>query len=92
MRSRTPTQNAEPVDQAAETGETMMMGLRLVQEGASSGFRTAFCHSLETVFGSQIAHLITVGLLEWHGRGVERALRLTVKGRLLGNQVFLEFI
>lgn len=78
--------------QADDMAETMLMGLRLTQEGVSnSAFRQRFGSDLETVYGEEIAALIELGLLEWHGESRER-LRLTARGRLLANQVFLRFI
>ncbi len=86
------TQNSLKVDRQAEIAETMMMGLRLTQEGVSNrdfGRRFGLC--LEDRFGPQIDKLVGAGLLEWSGDGHDR-LRLTERGRLLGNQVFVEFI
>ena len=93
MFPRTPaTIELNPIDTFTEIGETMMMGLRLVMEGVSSlEFLQRFGTSLLERFGDQITRLISVGLLEWAGEQGER-LRLTKKGRLLGNQVFKEFI
>lgn len=80
------------IDQNTEIGETMMMGLRLVDEGISRQvFQQRFGIELQDRFGSQINHLISVGLLEWVGEQKER-LRLTPRGYILGNQVFVEFI
>jgi oxygen-independent coproporphyrinogen-3 oxidase len=81
-----------PVDTESEIGETMMMGLRLVKEGVSGKeFRQRFGINLERRFGVQIDRLISLGLLEWTGVKDDQ-LRLTSRGRLLGNQVFKEFI
>jgi len=87
---RTPaTATAERVDAPREMGETMMMGLRLVREGISrAGFVQRFGTALDNVYGQQIVRLEQLGLLE-HAAG---ALRLTEYGRLLGNQVFMEFV
>jgi oxygen-independent coproporphyrinogen-3 oxidase len=86
------TVNTQAVDRAAEMGETMMMGLRLTQEGVSrETFLARFGHTLEEVFGREIEELIALGLLEWAGLRGE-ILRLTARGRLLGNQVFMRFI
>jgi len=72
-----------------DMGEFMMTGLRLTREGVSTDiFRRRFGHELETVFGKEIADLIRLGLLE---RQSQR-LRLTRRGRLLGNQVFMRFV
>ena len=88
------TQTAQPIDRTAEIGETMMMGLRLVQEGVPGRrFSERFDQTLEQVFDPQIDRLRDLGLLEWavNDQG-EPTLRLTHKGRLVGNQVFVEFI
>jgi hypothetical protein len=70
-------------------GETMMLGLRLVQEGvADARFRTRFGAGLDESFGAEIAGLVRRGLL---ARLSDR-VRLTPEGRLLGNQVFAEFL
>ncbi len=87
---RTPaTQELIPIDQETEMGETMMMGLRLTQEGVSDQhFRTRFGCTLRGRFGWELDLLEERGLLEWNGDRV----RLTPRGRLLGNQVFQYFI
>lgn len=91
---RTPaTASLTPVDRQAEIGETMMMGLRLTREGiAEADFQARFGQSLEELFASEIKELQGYGLLEWAGEAPQRRLRLTSRGRLLGNQVFLRFI
>jgi coproporphyrinogen III oxidase-like Fe-S oxidoreductase len=90
---RTPaTQVAQPIDQHTEIGETMMMGLRLTQEGVSrSAFQERFNLDMEEYFRKEISDLVSYGLLEWAGVGND-ILRLTPRGRLLGNQVFMRFI
>lgn len=90
---RTPaTSSTNPVDLQTEIGETMMMGLRLTEEGIS---RSAFAHrfglTLEGIYETEIAELISLGLVEWAGEDRDH-LRLTPHGRLLGNQVFMRFI
>jgi len=87
---RTPaTQTTIPIDRDTEMGETMMMGLRLTQEGVSrTAFQARFKCPLEDVFGEVISELVDWELLEWMGD----TLRLTPKGRLLGNQVFMRFV
>lgn len=90
---RTPaTASAERVEMQREIGETMMMGLRLIEEGVSKEmFQARFGRSLETVFGKQIDQLTKQGLLE-HVNGNQNSIRLTPRGRLLGNRVFREFV
>jgi oxygen-independent coproporphyrinogen-3 oxidase len=71
--------------------ETMMMGLRLTREGISrSVFYDRFQQELDDVFGDKVEKLIEWDLLEWvcPDRDI---LRLTKRGRLLGNRVFAEF-
>lgn len=86
------TQSSLPIDRETEIGETMMMGLRLVREGVSDvTFTERFGQSLVEVFPLQIERLQDQGLLTWAGPQDE-VLRLTPRGRLLGNRVFLEFI
>ena len=79
------------VDRQRAIGEYMLMGLRLVQEGVSEqDFQERFKTSLEDEFSPVIEKLIKKGLLEHlHDK---QLLRLTQRGRLLGNQVFREFI
>ena len=78
------------IDQSTEIGEFMMMGLRLVEEGISNQvFYQRYDISLIRKFNRQIDRLIGLKLLEW--RGTDQ-LCLTIKGQLLGNQVFQEFI
>jgi oxygen-independent coproporphyrinogen-3 oxidase len=90
---RTPaTQAAQPIDQHTEIGETMMMGLRLTREGVSrSAFIKRFGLDMEEYFRKEIKELVSYGLIEWAGEGND-ILRLTQRGRLLGNQVFMRFI
>lgn len=90
---RTPaTASAEQVDTQREMGETMMMGLRLIEEGVSEEtFQERFGQSLDETYNSQIRHLAGQGLLE-QVNGGRNGIRLTTRGRLLGNRVFSEFI
>jgi oxygen-independent coproporphyrinogen-3 oxidase len=83
------TLDALPIDLATEMAETMMMGLRLTREGVSDAqFQERFATSIKIVFAEEVYKLANWGLLEWIGD----VLRLTPKGRLLGNQVFMEFV
>jgi len=73
--------------------ETMMMGLRLTEEGINTEqFKKRFSLKIEDVYFDQIKKLIALGLLEFKTINDSRILRLTKKGRMVGNQVFLEFI
>jgi oxygen-independent coproporphyrinogen-3 oxidase len=77
------------VDPETERREMLLLGLRLVEEGVDAGeFRQRFEVDLEAVFGEDLAELEGQGLLERAGTRV----RLTRKGHLLGNRVFLHFV
>ncbi len=79
----------EQIDRALEMGETLMLGLRLIEEGVQRArFADRFGVELGEVYGTTIARLIAQGLLESDASGV----RLTSQGRLLGNRVFGEFL
>ena len=81
------------IDPQTEIGETMMMGLRLTREGISEEvFYNRFHTNLAEIFPEQIDRLIQWDLLEWASSHSRRVLRLTGRGRLLGNRVFAEFI
>jgi len=82
-----------------EMQETMMLGLRLTQEGISeTAFLQRFGQDLMAVFGKEIDDLLGLGLLEWDRMETSEVsktsevIRLTPRGRLLGNQVFLRFV
>jgi oxygen-independent coproporphyrinogen III oxidase len=86
----------EPVEAFAETippplamGETMMLGLRLIQEGVPlARFRQRHGQEALHVFAGQINRFADAGLLAVD----EQRVRLTGQGLLLGNQVFADFL
>ncbi len=72
-----------------DMSETMITGLRLTREGVGTAdFHARFGQDLETAYRSEVQDLTRLGLLEWQADH----LRLTERGRLLGNQVFLRFV
>ncbi|MBI3738326.1 MAG: radical SAM family heme chaperone HemW [Chloroflexi bacterium] len=81
-----------------DMSEFMMTGLRLTREGiAAPAFRQRFGSGLLDEYPKEINELINLGLLEWAKGtseviGTSDVLRLTSRGRLLGNQVFMRFI
>jgi oxygen-independent coproporphyrinogen-3 oxidase len=82
-----------------EMQETMMLGLRLTQEGVSvQDFHQRFGREMMEVFGKEINELVGLGLLEWvktqnsEVSKTSEVIRLTRGGRLLGNQVFMRFV
>jgi oxygen-independent coproporphyrinogen-3 oxidase len=82
-------EDGESIDRWLEMGETMMLGLRLTREGvAEADFQKRFGVSLEAIYGDVIRELTGAGLLLWD----QDRLRLSERGRLLGNQVFGRFL
>ena len=77
----------EAIDQPLEMAETMMLGLRLSEGVGEEDFLRRFGASIMQTYGSQVAKLEELGLLEWK----EARLKLTPRGRLLGNEVFQRF-
>jgi oxygen-independent coproporphyrinogen-3 oxidase len=78
-----------PVDQYTEMQETMMVGLRLVQDGVSRlEFANRFGKQVDEVFKLEIQDLLAKKLLEEDGERI----RLTHSGRFLSNQVFMQFV
>jgi oxygen-independent coproporphyrinogen-3 oxidase len=75
-----------------------MTGLRLTREGISThSFIQRYGITLHEAFGEEIADLVRLGLVEWvdeslPANGADLHLRLTKRGRLLGNQVFMRFV
>jgi len=80
----------DPIDEEAAMAETMIMGLRLTQQGVSeAAFLERHGRALWEVYGPELSRVIEWGLVEQTGHG---AVRLTRRGRLLGNRVFREFL
>lgn len=71
--------------------EYMLMGLRLIKEGVSAAnFLERFGVPLREVFGKALELSVSEGLLEWFDGG--ESVRLTHRGRLLSNRVFVRFV
>lgn len=89
---RTPaTASVRRVSRYTEMQETMLMGLRLTEEGvAASDFAARFGLPLREVFSEEVADLVDAELLAWSSEG--EVLRLTPRGRLLANRVFERFV
>ena len=89
FRGASPIASEEAIPRELEMGETMMMGLRLVDEGVSfERFRQRFGTDLRQKYASEIEELDRLALLEV---GADR-MRLSPRGRLLANQVFYRFL
>ncbi len=68
--------------------ETMMMGLRLTTGVSRAHFRDRCGHELDAIYGDVIRELARLGLLDADTAGI----RLTARGRMLGNEVFARFL
>jgi oxygen-independent coproporphyrinogen-3 oxidase len=78
----------EGIDRATEMSETMILGLRLREGVSFCDFQERFCAAMEGLFADQIQELTDLGLVEVN----RSAIRLTGRGRLLGNEVFERFL
>ncbi len=84
-----PTTNAETIGPETAMGETMMLGLRLLQDGVSaSAFRARHGVALEEKYGAQLDRFKSLELIDVDA-GV---VRLTPRGALLANTVCAEFL
>jgi oxygen-independent coproporphyrinogen-3 oxidase len=80
-----------------DMSEFMITGLRLTNAGITDAdFRSRFGRGLLDLYQKEIEELISAGLLEWEKTSGpmedSEVLRLTKRGRLLGNQVFMRFV
>lgn len=68
--------------------ETMMLGMRLSRGVSFNDFEKRYEVSMQEIYGDEIDSLISLGLIEYIPHGI----RLTRRGKLLGNEVFQRFI
>ena len=80
-------ERAEAIDRRLEMAETMMLGLRLDVGIGVEDFTQRFGVAPSAVYGDTLDEMESAGLLDTSGG----AVRLTAKGRLLGNEVFSRF-
>jgi oxygen-independent coproporphyrinogen-3 oxidase len=88
---RSPAGPVEDVDittPAIDVAETMMMGMRLNQGVTHKRFEKRFGIGVNIVFPDEVKRLLNLGLV----KVTDDALMLSERGRLLGNEVFAEFI
>lgn len=83
-----PVEQVDVTTAAIDIGETMMMGMRLNAGVSHKRFEKRFGTPLDKIFPKELNRVVALGLVEITKEGV----RLTDKGRLLGNEVFAEFI
>jgi oxygen-independent coproporphyrinogen-3 oxidase len=88
MRSAGLLESVESVSPRLEMAESMMMGLRLDEGIDARAFTARFGVTLDAAYGPEIADLTRLGLLDADAVGI----RLTRRGRLLGNEVFERFM
>ncbi|MBI4337746.1 MAG: radical SAM family heme chaperone HemW [Chloroflexi bacterium] len=81
-------EQVEDIGPELEMAETVILGLRLDEGVSLAAFRERFGRDLLAVYSSAVEELQEVGLLEITGGCV----RLTARGRLLGNEVFVRFL
>ena len=80
---------SESIGRELEMGETMMVGLRLLEEGVRfERFAARFGVDLREMYRDEIDRLMQLGLIELDAGRV----RLSRRGRLVGNWVFGEFL
>ena len=81
-------ENLDTLSFSDEISETMMMGMRLNQGIKLEKFKQKFGKTIYEIFNNEIKKLKKLNLIEIN----ETHIRLSSKGRLLGNEVFQEFI
>ena len=89
----TASQNMIRLAKSDKIKETLMMGLRLTQEGVSlEKFKARFDDDLMVLYGDEIIRLQDQDLVEIKVIEGEKRIRLTKRGYMLGNQVFMAFL
>ncbi|GAB4419182.1 MAG: radical SAM family heme chaperone HemW [Anaerolineae bacterium] len=79
-----------PVDAQEAMVDTMILGLRLLEEGVDTGaFRSRFGRSMHDIFGPALQRLQSQRLIEQTDDG---HIRLTRRAYLVANRVLVEFI
>jgi putative oxygen-independent coproporphyrinogen III oxidase len=81
-------QTVEEIIPRIALSESIMLGLRLDGGVSSNSIRTEFGVDLYGRFKAEIDECVSLGLLDWDGEHI----RLTPRGRLLGNEVFIRFL
>jgi oxygen-independent coproporphyrinogen-3 oxidase len=78
----------EEQTEAMEIADTAILGLRLNDGVDVSEFHRRFGRSLDEVYGPVLDQTVSLGLVERH----DRTVRLTPRGRLLANEVFMRLL
>lgn len=83
-----PIDHEDRISWASEAEESIWLGLRTRAGVSAEAFQRRFGVSLQELFQRPIAEMSAVGLLQADTGGI----RLTDRGRLLGNEVFAAFL
>ncbi|MBM3155784.1 MAG: radical SAM family heme chaperone HemW [Chloroflexi bacterium] len=78
----------EAIGPELHLSETVILGLRLSEGIATDAIKSHFGIDILKRYGSEISELSDLGLVEC----INRRIRLTPRGRLLGNEVFRRFL
>jgi oxygen-independent coproporphyrinogen-3 oxidase len=87
-QGKLPPQTIEVIDEAAALSEALFLGLRLDEGVSADDIQARFSIDLYSRFQDEISELVSYGLLASDGK----VIRLTPRGRLLGNEVFMRFL
>lgn len=79
-------------DRKTAQSEMIIMALRLEEGLSLAAFNRRFQQSLQSVYGNVIDVLIAQGLIEEVTVSDDRRLRLTMRGKFVGNIVFEQFL
>jgi oxygen-independent coproporphyrinogen-3 oxidase len=80
--------SGETVTPELAMSDALILGLRLVAGVSLSGFRERFGSDLMEAFGGRLAEPLELGLLEL----IDARLRVTDRGRLVANEVFVRLL
>jgi oxygen-independent coproporphyrinogen-3 oxidase len=83
-----PREGLSLVKEREALAEKLFLGLRLLEGVDGESFRREFGVTLEGAYPTELPGLLAEGLLEWR----EGHLRLTRRGIILSNQVFIRFV
>jgi oxygen-independent coproporphyrinogen III oxidase len=80
------------VESDVKMRDFLLLGLRLIQEGVSmQSFKNLYGVSMKIEFSHEISFLLKNKLVEWENGDQDR-LRLTNRGVMVANQVFMQFV
>ncbi len=82
----------ETPDEATLRSDAMILGLRLIEGVPLAAFGERFGVPVEQAFGAAIERHTSLGLLERAATPDGERLRLTARGLLLANEVFVDLL